>query len=184
MEEPIEKRRGDRAGGLPRALATAALVFAADQGLKAVVEGSMRVGESIPLVPGLLSLTHIKNDGGAFGILGGSQLVLLAGSAVAVGVVLWMLISGPASRMTTYGGGLILGGAAGNLLDRLTAGEVTDFVHFSFWYVFNAADAAITVGVGLLLLSALRPEGTGEPTNVHPVGKDGEGDPANRSPLR
>ena len=184
MEKPIDKRRGDRAGVLLRALATAALVFAADPGLKAVGEGSMRVGESIPLVPGLLSLTHIKNDGGAFGILGGSQLVLLAGSAVAVGVVLWMLLSGPASRMTTYGGGLILGGAAGNLLDRLTAGEVTDFVHFSFWYVFNAADAAITVGLGLLQLSALRPEGTGEPTSVHPVGGDGEGEPAKRSPLR
>ncbi len=171
MEEPIEKRRGDRAGGLLRALATAALVFVADQGLKAVVEGSMRVGESIPLVPGLLSLTHIKNDGGAFGILGGSQLVLLAGSAVAVGVVLWMLLSGPTSGMTTYGGGLILGGAAGNLLDRLTAGEVTDYVHFSFWYVFNAADAAITVGVGLLLLSALSPEVSGESS------------PADRPPL-
>lgn len=118
----------------------------------------MRLGESIPLVPGFLSLTHIKNDGGAFGILGGSQLLLLAGSAVAVGVVLWMLLSGPTSGITTYGCGLILGGAAGNLLDRLTSGEVTDFVHFSFWYVFNAADAAITVGVGLLLLSAFRPE--------------------------
>jgi hypothetical protein len=51
---------------------------------------------------------------------------------------------------------LILGGSAGNLLDRLTNGEVTDYVHFSFWYVFNAADAAITVGVALLLLSTFR----------------------------
>jgi signal peptidase II len=100
--------------------------------------------------------------------------LLLAGSAVAVGVVLWMLLSGPASGMTTYGGGLILGGAAGNLLDRLTAGEVTDYVHFSFWYVFNAADTAITIGVGLLLLSALRPEGGGEPANARPVSGDGD----------
>ena len=159
MEEPLKKSRRERLGGLPLALATAVLVFAADQGLKAVVENSMRVGESIPLVPGFLSLTHIKNDGGAFGILGGSQILLLAGSAVAVGVVLWMLLSGPASRATTFGCGLILGGAAGNLLDRLTAGAVTDYVHFSFWYIFNAADAAITIGVGLLLLTALRPEG-------------------------
>ena len=173
-----------RGGGLLRALATALFVFGADQGIKALVEGSLRVGQSVPLVPGLLSLTHIKNDGGAFGILGGSQVLLLLGSAVAVGVVLWMLLSGPGSRATTYGCGLILGGAAGNLLDRLTAGEVTDYVHFSFWYVFNAADAAITVGVGLLLLSALRPEGAGEPTNARPGGGDGDGDPANRSPLR
>ena len=148
-------------GALLRAFATALFVFGADQGIKAVVEGSLRVGESVPLVPGFLSLTHIKNDGGAFGILGGSQVLLLVGSAVAVGVVLWMLLSGPVSGPTTYGCGLILGGAAGNLLDRLRAGEVTDYVQFSFWYIFNAADAAITVGVGLLLLSAFRPEGSG-----------------------
>ncbi|HET7273346.1 MAG TPA: signal peptidase II, partial [Rubrobacter sp.] len=78
------------------------------------------------------------------------------GSAVAVAVVLWMLLSGRPTRPTMLGCGLILGGAAGNLLDRLTAGEVTDYVHFSFWYIFNAADAAIVVGVGLLLISALR----------------------------
>jgi signal peptidase II len=169
MEEPLEKSRRERLGGLPLALVIAVLVFAADQGLKAVVENSMRVGESIPLVPGFLSLTHIKNDGGAFGILGGSQALLLAGSAVAVGVVLWMLLSGPTSRATTFGCGLILGGAAGNLLDRLTAGAVTDYVHFSFWYIFNAADAAITVGVGLLLLSALRPEGAETPPTGSPA---------------
>ena len=150
-----------RGGALLRALATAIAVFAADQGIKVLVEGSLRVGQSVPLVPGFLSLTHIKNDGGAFGILGGSQVLLLAGSAVAVGVVLWMLLSGPGSGASTYGCGLILGGAAGNLLDRLTAGEVTDYVHFSFWYIFNAADTAITVGVGLLLISAFRPERAG-----------------------
>ena len=155
-----------RTRSLLRALATALFVFGADQGIKALVENSLRVGESFPLVPGFLSLTHIKNDGGAFGILGGSQILLLAGSAVAVGVVLWMLLSGPGSRATTYGCGLILGGAAGNLLDRLTAGEVTDYVHFSFWYIFNAADAAITVGVVLLLLSVLWPERTSRPSTV------------------
>jgi len=169
MENASKGNAVHRAGALLQAFVIAALVFAADQGLKAVIESTMRVGESIALVPGLLSLTHIKNDGGAFGILGGSQVLLLVGSAVAVGVVLWMLLSGPASRITTFGCGLILGGAAGNLFDRLTAGAVTDYVHFSFWYIFNVADAAITVGVGLLLLSALRPEGTGRPTKVDPA---------------
>jgi signal peptidase II len=144
------------------ALGLALAVFVVDQGIKSVIEGSMRVGESITLVPGFLSLTYIKNDGGAFGILGGSQMILLAGSTVAVVVVLWMLLSGRPSKPTTLGCGLILGGAAGNLLDRLSSGEVTDYVHFSFWYIFNAADAAIVVGVGLLLLSALRPEGAGQ----------------------
>jgi len=142
--------------GLFFALTLALAVFVVDQGIKAIVEGSMRVGESITLITGFLSLTYIKNDGGAFGILGGSQLVLLVGSTVAVVVVLWMLLSGRPSVLTMLGCGLILGGAAGNLLDRLSSGEVTDYVHFSFWYIFNAADAAIVAGVGLLLLSALR----------------------------
>jgi signal peptidase II len=156
MSEHVEREALQRGAAVLWALAVALVVFLLDQGLKSVVEGSMRLGESIELVPGFLSLTYIKNDGGAFGILGGSQLLLLAGSAVAIAVVLWMLVSGSGSRLNTLGCGLILGGAAGNLLDRLTTGEVTDYVHFSFWYIFNAADAAITVGVALLLLSALR----------------------------
>jgi signal peptidase II len=145
-----------RRAGLFVALGFALGVFFLDQGLKAVVAGSMHPGESIPVIPGFLSITHISNDGGAFGILGGSPLVLLIGSVLAVGVVLWMLLVGQSSRLTTLGCGLILGGAAGNLLDRLTDGGVTDYVHFSFWYVFNAADAAITVGVAILLFTALR----------------------------
>jgi signal peptidase II len=145
-----------RRTGLFFALTLALAVFVVDQGIKAIVEGSMRVGESITLITGFLSLTYIKNDGGAFGILGGSPLILLVGSTVAVVVVLWMLLSGRPSTLTMLGCGLILGGAAGNLLDRLSSGEVTDYVHFSFWYIFNAADAAIVAGVGLLLLSALR----------------------------
>jgi len=150
-----ESRAGRRVDLLV-ALGLALAVFIVDQGLKSVVEASMRLGESIPVIPGFLSITHLRNDGGAFGILGGSQLLLLVGSAVAVGVVLWMLFSEQRSRLATLACGLILGGAAGNLLDRLTTGEVTDYVHFSFWYVFNAADAAITMGVALLLLSTFR----------------------------
>jgi len=72
-------------------------------------------------------------------------------------VVLSMLLTGEHSRLTSWACGLILGGAAGNLLDRLVSGEVTDYVHFSFWYIFNAADAAIVAGVTLLLISALLP---------------------------
>jgi signal peptidase II len=151
-----------RRATLLSALALALVVFVVDQGIKSVVEGSMRVGESISLVSGFLSLTYIKNDGGAFGILGGSQMILLVGSTVAVAVVLWMLLSGRPSVPTMLGCGLILGGAAGNLLDRLSSGEVTDYIHFSFWYIFNAADAAIVVGVALLLLSALRSDRAGQ----------------------
>ena len=159
MEHSPQRGKESRAGrrtDLLVALGLALAVFVLDQGLKSVVEASIRAGESIPVIPGFLSITHVRNDGAAFGILGGSQLLLLVGSVVAVGVVLWMLFAEQRSKLATLACGLILGGAAGNLLDRLTNGEVTDYVHFSFWYVFNAADAAITVGVALLLLSTFR----------------------------
>jgi signal peptidase II len=140
------------------AFALALVVFLADQGLKKLVEGSMRLGESIPVIPNVLYLTYTQNDGGAFGILGGQSGLLMFGSAVAVAFVLWMLLQGSPKRTTSVGCGLILGGAAGNLLDRLTTGQVTDYIDFRVWPVFNTADAAIVLGVATLLLAALLPE--------------------------
>ncbi|QIN79792.1 signal peptidase II [Rubrobacter marinus] len=157
---PPVSRRTALLGALVLALA----VFAVDQGLKRLVEGSMRLGESIPLIDGVLHLTFIKNPGGAFGILGGQAGILLLGSAVAVAFVLWMLLAGEPTRATTAGCGLILGGAAGNLVDRILEGEVTDYVDLRVWPIFNAADVAIVLGVGLLLLAALRPEGDAKPS--------------------
>lgn len=153
-----------RAIGSGLALALALTVSLVDQLLKRLVEGSMRTGESVPLVRDVLHLTYVKNSGGAFGILGGQSVVLLAGSAVAIAFVLWVLLAGPPTRLTVAGCGLVLGGAAGNLLDRLMEGRVTDFLDLQFWPlqawpVFNAADIAIVLGVGLLLLATLRPVG-------------------------
>lgn len=150
-----------RSAGLGLALALALFIFLIDRVLKKLVESSMQLGDSIPVVPGVLHLTYIKNDGGAFGILGGQGSILLLGSAVAVAFVLWMLLEGPPARLMVLGCGLILGGAAGNLLDRLAAGEVTDYVDLRVWPVFNAADAAIVLGVGALLLATLRPSSKG-----------------------
>ncbi len=152
-----------RAAGLGLALTLALFVFLADQSLKRHIEGSMRLGESTSLIPDVLRLTHIENAGGAFGILDGRGGLLLLGSVIAVAFVLWMLLQGPPDRVTTLGCGLILGGAAGNLLDRLTEGVVTDYLDLEFWPleawpVFNAADAAIVFGVLVLLLAALRRE--------------------------
>ena len=148
-----------RAAGLGLALALSLAVLFVDQVLKRLVESSMRLGESITVVPGVLHVTYIRNDGGAFGILAGRGDVLLLASAVALAFVLWMLLEGPTTRAMALGCGLILGGAAGNLLDRLTAGEVTDYVDLRVWPVFNAADAAIVLGAAtLILLAALRPE--------------------------
>lgn len=153
----------NRRSGLLIALTLALVVFILDQATKRLVENSMRIGESIIALDGVLRLTYIKNPGGAFGILDGSQLVLIIGSFVAVAAVLWMLLAGPPSRLTVLGCGLILGGAAGNLLDRLMAGDVTDYLDLEFWPlqqwpIFNAADTAIVAGVLALLFSTLLPQ--------------------------
>ncbi len=149
-----------RRAGMLAAAALGLLVFLVDQASKKAIEAYVSLGETVPVIPGVFRLTYIKNPGGAFGILDGSQTILLAGSALAVAVVLWMLLASPPSRFTTLGCGLVLGGAAGNLLDRLTTGEVTDYADLQFWPleqwpIFNAADTAIVAGVIMLLLAAL-----------------------------
>ena len=154
-----------RATSTGLAFALALVVFLADQGSKRLIEASMRLGESIPTIPNIVNLTYTQNDGGAFGILGGQSGVLLLGSAVAIVFVLWMLLQVPPDRATAVGCGLILGGAAGNLFDRLGVGVVTDFLDLDFWPlrqwpVFNAADVAIVLGVAVLFLAALRSEDT------------------------
>ena len=150
-----------RATSTGLALALALSIFLIDQVSKRLIQGSLRPGERITAVPDVLRISYTRNDGGAFGILGGQSGLLLIGSAIAVAVVLWMLLQGPPSLATALGCGLILGGAAGNLLDRLISGAVVDFLDLEFWPlrewpVFNAADIAIVLGVAILFLSALR----------------------------
>lgn len=144
-----------RGAGLLSAALLGLAVFVADQLLKRLVEEAMVLNESRPVIQDILHLTYIENSGGAFGVLAGNQLLLMAGSVVALGVVAWMLLVQPPSRTMAAGGGLVLGGAAGNLLDRLSSGGVTDYLDFRVWPIFNLADVAIVVGVGFLVLNAL-----------------------------
>jgi signal peptidase II len=159
------------------ALALTLSAFLVDQASKRLILDSLRPGESIPAVPGVLRISYTRNAGGAFGILGGQSDLLLIGSVAAVAVVLWMLLQAPPTRATAVGCGLILGGAAGNLLDRLVAGDVVDFLDLEFWPlqqwpVFNAADVAIVLGVVVLFLAALRPErAVQQPTAASDRGK-------------
>ncbi len=141
--------------------AAAALVLVLDQITKAVVAGRMALGESIPVIPGLLSLTYIRNSGIAFGILnngsGNLKAVLLAVSAVlALAFLVWLLLD--QKKEDGLSGmiiGLVAGGAMGNLIDRLRLGEVVDFIDAFWrthhWPAFNLADSAISVGVVLLI---------------------------------
>lgn len=143
-----------RASATQIAFAIAFSIFVLDQALKWVVESFMSLGQSIPLLPGVVELTYTKNPRGAFGVLAGQATVLLAGSVMAMMVALWILLSTKVSRSTSLGCALILGGTAGNLLDRLLSGQVTDYVHLL--YAFNAADFAIIAGIGVLFTTIVR----------------------------
>jgi len=145
--------------------ALALFVVVADQVTKYAVERFTADGSLRVLVPGLLNLVHTNNPGVAFGILADSQMpwrapLLIAFSMGVMALIVWLLATGRAGGwFGQYGMTLILGGAAGNLLDRITRRSVTDFIDFHIgnhhWYTFNAADSAIVVGAALVVLELL-----------------------------
>jgi signal peptidase II len=130
--------------------AVAGAVVAADQLSKAIVRGSVGRNERIDLFPGL-DLINTRNTGVAFGFFsgGGALVALLAGVAL---VALLVFFARHAERPLVWlPTGLLIGGAAGNLIDRAAEGSVTDFLDPPLWPAFNLADAAITIGVLTLL---------------------------------
>ena len=144
-------------------LAIAALVVIADQASKGAISASLRLGE-IREVTGFFNLVLAHNRGAAFSFLsdaGGWQRLLFIGIAVAAtAFIVVMLARHSSERLFSAGLALILGGALGNLWDRIVLGHVVDFLDFHalgwhFW-AFNLADSAITVGAGLLILDSLR----------------------------
>ena len=128
-----------------------------DQATKALIARTFDPSVSWPLLPPVLSLTYVQNTGAAFGILKGQQGLFILLSVL---VILWMLreLSTPAGPRPalSWGYALILGGAAGNLLDRLRLGYVIDFIDLRVWPVFNLADSAITIGMARLFLHLVR----------------------------
>jgi signal peptidase II len=138
------------------------IVIVADQLTKLYIMQTMRLHESIPIVPNLFSLTYIRNPGAAFGFLAGSsnafRMVFFGLTSIfALGLLSTILLRMPErdwiGRVSVAG---ILGGAVGNLIDRLRYGEVIDFldvyVENYHWPAFNVADSAITVGVIFLII--------------------------------
>jgi signal peptidase II len=138
-------------------LALAALALAAaDQWIKAAVAATLPVGASRPVVPGLLSLTHVQNRGVAFGLL--SSAAPLVPVLVVLTLVVFVTYNKGRQFSTPAAAGIALmaGGAVGNLIDRLRLGYVVDYLDVHIWPVFNLADAAIVTGAGLLLVALSR----------------------------
>jgi signal peptidase II len=130
-------------------------VVALDQLTKYLVVKNMELGQSIPLIPDVFHLTSHRNMGAAFGILQNQRwLFLLITIAVVIGITVSLVRIGRNQPRVSLALSLVLGGALGNFIDRLLTGKVVDFLDFTLIHfpIFNVADAAITVGVALLLL--------------------------------
>jgi signal peptidase II len=142
------------------------LVVAFDQITKAIVRATLALHEGVDVIPGFLSFVHIRNTGAAFGFLNAVtfpfKTAIISALAVAglVGVG-WYSATLPRHQILARTGlALVLGGAAGNLIDRIVEGSVVDFVDvywrsYHFW-AFNVADSAITIGVTTMILDMLR----------------------------
>lgn len=130
--------------------AVAALAFATDQALKALVPSSIALGDQI-LVAGPFSLTHVRNSGIAFGLFSSSTAVIAALTAVAFAALLILFgRTGAGNPILPVALGLLAGGSSSNLADRLRLGYVTDYLHFQYWPSFNLADTFIVAGVACL----------------------------------
>jgi signal peptidase II len=141
-------------------------VLLADRLSKLLVDRFMPIGGYKVLIPGLLNVMHTTNSGVAFGFLADSASpwtapVLVTFSAAVIGFLIWLLMTGRAGGVLgQVGMALILGGACGNVYDRVLRHSVTDFIDFHLgryhWYTFNLADSAIVVGATLVVLELLR----------------------------
>ena len=139
-----------RAGAWARAGAVIAVVLVIDQISKAVARADIQPGEHVEVLP-FLDLVHVRNDGIAFGALGGSGIVLVLVALALTAIVVFFTLNAT-KRFAWLTAGLLLGGALGNIIDRIHQGHVTDFFKFPHWPAFNVADIAVTLGVLSLFL--------------------------------
>ena len=128
-------------------------MLAADQVTKQLIRSSIAPAHSRELIPGVLSLVHEQNSGVAFSLLTGSEAGVIVITLLVVAAVLLFFARQRERRWMWLACGLVVGGAAGNLLDRIRAGSVTDFIKLPDWPAFNLADTAITLGVLALFLA-------------------------------
>lgn len=161
------------------------VVWALDQATKAVVVRNLPFGDEWAPVPGLqwlFAFTHTANTGAAFGLFPDASLFFVAMAFLVIGAIIFFYDRLPTHHLLVRVAlGLQLGGALGNLTDRLTRGAVTDFIHFKFWPVFNIADSGIVVGVlilGYYLMREDQPQRLAPATESGPLPSSFEGSPS------
>ncbi|MEM6455506.1 MAG: signal peptidase II [Acidobacteriota bacterium] len=188
MTHPADRPTALRDRAFPKRLylLLALIVLVLDQWSKWLIEAHLPLYASIDLIPGL-NFTHVRNTGVAFGLFAAHgdamRTAVLSGLAlVTLGILgVYFRRIPRAERLLLTALGLVLGGAVGNLIDRITSGGVTDFIDVYVgtyhWHTFNIADSAISVGIGVMLLHAFRPE-LGRVDKVDPAIDGGGGEAA------
>jgi len=153
----VTPRRGGQAvdASWRRAGIVAAVVLVVDQVTKALVSSDVALGSSRQVIPGV-SIVHAENSGVAFSLLTGSEALVVIFTVVIVAGVIAFFARHRQRRLLWLATGLIVGGALGNLVDRIRSGAVTDFIQLPHWPAFNLADASITVGVAALTLAIVK----------------------------
>ena len=143
------------------ALAACGLVVALDQGTKALATSLITRGDRVEVLP-FLAFENVRNEGVAFGIGGDISAVFIGATIlVLLGFLVFLAFRGGSGWLVWLPAALLIGGALGNLADRVRDGAVTDFIDLPLWPTFNLADVAIVVGVLLLLFDVERSEGRG-----------------------
>lgn len=137
-------------------------VLAGDLYTKALIQENLLLHQSVPIIEGLLNITYVENPGAAFGLMANTNPLFRSiffgmVSVIAIAIVLYIYFKHPEnSGLIRTASALILGGAVGNMTDRIRFGKVVDFIDFYWgqyhWPAFNVADTAISIGVGLFLL--------------------------------
>jgi signal peptidase II len=150
------RRRGSLNVGRPLAWlgATSLIVLILDQSSKHIVTATLRLNSTVTVIRGLFDVVRVENTGAAFGLLPGQQYLFIGISLLMlVGVGVYWRRERPKAWPEVIALGLVVGGAVGNLLDRVLIGRVTDFLAFRFFSpVFNIADSAIVTGVAALIV--------------------------------
>lgn len=139
-----------------------AVILGLDQFIKYLVKTSMQPYQSIPLLEPVLSLTYVHNQGAAFGVLQGQNLLFVVSAFLVLAVVVMYNHTASPKPGLSMALGMVAGGAGGNLIDRLFSGGVVDYLDLHIWPVFNLADMAIVAGCFVIVLQILFLEQAGD----------------------
>jgi len=127
-----------------------------DQLIKLLIIAKFQLHQSTPLIKNIFHLTYVSNTGAGFGIFHNNNLLLICISIMIIGLLSYLYNKFPDNKLSKISFALIIGGAIGNLIDRIRIGFVVDYLDFKIWPAFNLADSAITIGAIILIILIIK----------------------------